>query len=76
MIGLREFPPITSEDLIGLSFTDHPTELPITSLYGHPAAAFLHSINLHMKAAIERAVMDLGIISVLLELNFLGREVL
>ena len=60
MIGLREFPPITSEDLIGLNFTTRPTELPINTIYGHPSAAFLHSINLRMKAAIERAVCDLG----------------
>jgi hypothetical protein len=60
MVGLREFPPITSEDLIGLNFTEHPSELPIVTIYGHPAAAFLHSINYRMKAAIERAVCDLG----------------
>ena len=60
MIGIREFPTITTEDLMGVSFEGHPAKLPITSLYGHPAAAYLHSINLHMKAAIERAIMDLG----------------
>ncbi len=60
MIGLREFPPITSEDLLGLSFQRKPAELPIVTLYGHPTAAFLHSITHRMKAAIERAVCDLG----------------
>jgi hypothetical protein len=60
MIGVREFPPITTEDLIGLNFTDRPAELPITTIYGHPSAAFLHSITHGMKAAIERAVCDLG----------------
>ena len=60
MVGLREFPPITSEDLIGLNFDGHPAELPITTIYGHPSAAFVHSITYRMKAAIERAVCDLG----------------
>lgn len=60
MIGIREFPPITSEDLLGLDFTNHPAELPIVTLYGHPAAAYVHSITERMKAAIERAVCDLG----------------
>jgi hypothetical protein len=60
MIGVREFPPITSEDLLGLDFSGRPAELPIVTLYGHPSAAFLHSITHAMKAAIERAVCDLG----------------
>ena len=60
MIGTHEYPAITSEDLIGLNFSTHPTELPITSLFGRPAAVYSRGLPDHVRHSIQRAVCDLG----------------
>ena len=60
MTPVREYPAITTEDIMGLDFTTHPTELPLSTLWGHPAAIFARGLPYSVRAAIERAVCDLG----------------
>ena len=59
MIATR-WPEITSEDLIGLSFVGRPSVLPITTLFGHPVAAYSRGLPASVRSGIERAVCDLG----------------
>ena len=60
MNSLRDFPTITSEDLMGLDFRSHPAELPIRTIFGHPAAIFSRGLPYAVYMGIARAVMDLG----------------
>jgi hypothetical protein len=59
-VPVREFPPITSDDLIGANFTAFPAELPIRSLFGRPAAVFSRGLPDAVRHGIERAILDLG----------------